>query len=1249
MNFKLTLAASAITAATLMSTAGYATTPSKPYTYEMKVGHVIGMEADAATDRYFVQLRSLPTALQLRDVQRTQGKLQLSSAQAKLVESVLAQEQRVALQAIGSKLGSAPQVHYTYSTAFNGFSMSLSEAEAEKLLELPQVLKVIRQVEYEMQTDVGPQHIGADRIWQDTTQRPDGAYGEGVVIAIIDSGINHDHPSFAVEGDDGYVHQNPFGAGTYFGDCEADASLCNDKLIGIYSYPEITAHFEGVRPANGLDYNGHGTHVASTAAGNILRNLPYYAPVAATESHGMPLAGSNVPQMSGVAPHANIVSFQVCHPAGGCAGDAMVKAVEDAIELGVDVINMSIGPSGHGPNPWYYPLDMAFLAAHEAGVFTSLSAGNSGPSDASVGHLAPWTTVVANATHNRVFEKQVTSSSGSLPALNGRGGVGQTVTGPIVYAADVDPSRAQCNFLAFRDYPEIAGKIVVCDRGTLALTRMAENVANHGGLGVIIRNTETSETKLHSLPFMIPGIQISRADGETLLSWMATEVAPEVTLSAGTLATDDSFANILNPTSSRGPYTDYPHLLVPHVTAPGTDIYAAFTDEQPFHFNPVTSDYGFLSGTSMAAPHVAGAAALLRQVNPDWTPAEIQSALMLTANTQVRKEDGSTPGDLWSRGAGMIQVDQAVKTGLVMDIEKHAFLAANPLQGGDLTALNTPYLTHQECPGSCTWTRTFRATQDATWNFSLVGGYQPLIESVEIQPAQITVSAGEEFEVTFTATFKPWAPDEWINSHINVQANDHSLPSLKLPLMFKPLSHVVPEAYSVNYHLPSVDTNELAIDGYQFRYPETIAFASSPLIKGERYTVSVGRDSDPRTPFSENEDGVAFFTFELDQPHSEVQVVIAESASPHVDMIVGYDDNFDGVPQEVERFCLALTSASVGEQCKMTNLAAGSYWVMVWNYQSNVSAGDVYDDVSVDVVLPNTAQVVSLATRPLGGGVPFENWPLGLLWNETLQADTSYYGGVEVLSWDDAEQMYRSFGETAITINQVDVGATVSIDRTEMRYDDQATVQVTLPANPLAVPLSYRLQLDLADGFIAMTDDQVGQQISLTHTVDAKTSQAVSFQVPIMMAVATAGEFAHHYQLSLASHDYEVTGTLQQLNPNEPPTLSVKASQNVVVEGDNFTLSAIATDANADGLTYVWRQTSGTPAKMSGLNQSTLSAEAPSVAGPSTLVFEVTVSDGEFAVTREVAVNVEQRSSGKLPFILLFLLIPLILVRRLHP
>lgn len=494
-----------------------------------------------------------------------------------------------------------------------------------------------------LNTDAGPGHIQAPNAW-DGSATGVGSMGEGVIVAIMDTGINAGSASFADVGADGYDHTNPLGSGNYLGHCSdsALAHYCNDKLIGIWAHEGVMDDYipEG-DDRIGIDHNGHGSHVASTTAGNFVHDVPVFNAVGE-------LAEFRFGQISGVAPHANIVSYQVCAADAGCWPDVTALAVEHAIANGVQVINYSVG--GGASDPWNDTDAMAFLSAREAGIHVAVAAGNDGPGAETVGSPgnAPWLTTVAAYTHDRSFtDKDVTLTGGdfSLDPLTGKGAT-SGVSAEIVSGADF----GQPGCLEPFEADSVSGKIVVCERGEIARVAKGSNVMAGGATGLVLVNVdggdETVDADLHALP----AIHIDAEQGALLKDWLASGSGHMATIAAATLEHDESKADIAAAFTSRGPESIMNRWLTPHISAPGVAIYAANTEYQPWRDSAdrTESPFTFMDGTSMASPHIAGAYTLIAALKPDWTPAQAQSALMLSAETNTFKEDGVTPSDFLS-------------------------------------------------------------------------------------------------------------------------------------------------------------------------------------------------------------------------------------------------------------------------------------------------------------------------------------------------------------------------------------------------------------------------------------------------------------------------------------------------------------------------------------------------------------------------------------------------------------------------
>ncbi|MEO8957452.1 MAG: S8 family serine peptidase, partial [Rudaea sp.] len=335
------------------------------------------------TDVYIVRLHDLPVATYdgrvhgyaaTRSAMRHQpGARRSAYAQSAPItnyRSYLKNKQSASLAAVRSQ-GIQSAIRHQFTDSINAFTIELTQKQAAAIARLPQVTFVQRSGLRPLLTDRGPEFIGAKTVWDGGSHSGVPYEGEGIVVGMLDTGVNTDHPSFAATGGDGYTATNPLGDGNYLGDCATGHSTCNSKLIGVWSWPVITDTYQGVRPPSGEDYNGHGSHTASTAAGNVVLNAPLVGSMLG-DGHGTP-TGFTFDKVSGVAPHANIIAYQVCFPTSGCPDEAILLAVDQAIADGVDVINFSIG--GSERFPWQDPLALAFLSARDAGISIAAAAG----------------------------------------------------------------------------------------------------------------------------------------------------------------------------------------------------------------------------------------------------------------------------------------------------------------------------------------------------------------------------------------------------------------------------------------------------------------------------------------------------------------------------------------------------------------------------------------------------------------------------------------------------------------------------------------------------------------------------------------------------------------------------------------------------------------------------------------------------------------------------------------------------------
>ncbi len=762
---------------------------------------------------------------------RANGKTKLDtrSKAAKKYGRYLKDRQNDVLSKAGSMFSRSLNPRYNYQHAINGFAVELSVEEAKAMASMEGVVSVQRERMEHLLTDVGPQWIDAPEIWASNS---DGPKGEGMVVAVLDSGINSDHPSFADIGGDGYDHENPLGSGNYLPGsyCDTvDPDFCNDKLIGAWDFTSI----DGTVPE---DDDGHGSHTASTAVGNVVYNAVLTAPTTSQSFN-----------ISGVAPHANLIAYDVCQRT--CPGSALVAAINqvliDAGNLpnGIAALNYSISGGG---NPYNDTVELGFLAAVEAGIYVAASAGNSGPTPSTVAHLGPWVSTTAASTHNRAIENSLidmTSDDASLPDIQGSSFSAGYGPARIIHANTTafDPA-GQC----LNPFPAgtFDGEIVVCDRGTIARTAKGQNVLAGGAGGYVLANLGQGESTTADAHFL-PAIHIGDTAASALRDWLSNNTDTMATITPSELTYDEENGDIMADFSSRGPQLAF-SVLKPDITAPGVNIMGAEANGQALS----APEYQIISGTSMSSPHNAGAGALLAAAHPDWTAPEIKSAIMMTAVTSnIFKEDGETPADPFDLGAGRITLGQADSIGLVMDETVENFLAANPENGGDPKTLNIASMMDSNCVGTCSWTRkvTNKTKHTGHWNVSVSGaGFDA---QVDVDPKakgsnNLKLKAGEEGTITVTATNYN-ADIGWQFGQLSLSSNGDSSPDLHMPIAVFASKASNPDVFvkSVDRDMASAGDTlmyELQVTNGQLAGPVTV---SDPLPEGTTYVEGSATES----------------------------------------------------------------------------------------------------------------------------------------------------------------------------------------------------------------------------------------------------------------------------------------------------------------------------------------------------------------------------------------------------------------------
>lgn len=1163
---------------------------------------------------------------------RNELRLDVKSTDAVKYSNFLETQQQNFLTQARSSLGKQANVVYQYKNAFNGVAMRLTQAQAVKLAALAGVEYIERERMETMDTDTGPIHIGATQVWEGEGTSAINM-GEGVIIGVIDSGVNTDHDSFADIGGDGYNHTNPWGAGNYVGDCAADfVELCNDKLIGVRSYASVTDNYDDVDvfgttpPAkNGEDYGGHGSHTASTAGGNILKNVPLVSGDSGKlESDGIVNETFSFEQISGVAPHANIVAYQICSPGNtgdkytGCPGAAIVAALDDAVADGVDVLNYSISGGG---NPWASSTELGFLAAQEAGIFAAVSAGNDGPEAYTTSKNAPWYTVVGASTHGRTLDSFVKFNDESFAFSNGTGPVfTEVVTATPITSLSVDTANFEgCNAFAADSFKDA---VAVISRGSCAFSDKVSNATAAGASAVIVYNNVDGDARsiMSGLEdTTIPSVFISENSGKALLeelavnSEMAISIDPAITLTIGQA---DDMADF----SSRGPNSTTADIMTPSVTAPGVSIYAAYNDQDFGNDVTATSpaDFAFLQGTSMSAPHTSGAGAVLKSAHPTWTPDNIRSALMMTATTDVRKEDGVTPADVFDMGSGSIRVNLATNTGLIMDETFGNYMKANPATGGIPLSLNIPSMTNTQCIDTCTWTRTFTATKDANWTASTVSTSNNM--SLTVSPVSFDIKAGETQTLTVTADVSTSAADEW--NFGSLELTSAGLPDAHLPILVQVAENNLPEALSVAAS----------------RSSGTYTFTN--LMSKSLSNIEVGvfdKSSDlvePTTVFVEDGD-LDFIVLTFDEVVPNVVFSTSSATAPDIDLRI-LDSEFNNIGSSA--------GPNSNESVTFLNLPADTYYIVADSYTP--SAPGAIDEVVIRAssILTNEeskSNTVSASVEESNG-----SFDLTVTWSDNVNSSSL----LSLKSGDGSSEV-----QIPLTVSLADDEVTEMVSA-EIEVGNQAI----MPGVAQAISFDIEPNFTNADKVYtlkAMVTE--GQEIANVDNGGVVTDNTVEWTVTRVAGESTETMtvgFDLIPRQSGTDKELVLTNTIDGSSVESVYSFGVidvapVAAANDVTsarEGTNVTIDAgISSDANNDALTYAWKQLSGTPVSLV-TSDAAVSFEAPEVSGDEVIAFQLEVSDGNgnsdsTVVTATITEN--KGSSGSFGW-LLALLTPLMFIRR---
>ncbi|XP_042441713.1 subtilisin-like protease SBT2.3 isoform X1 [Zingiber officinale] len=687
---------------------------------------------------------------------------------------------------------------YSYHYLMNGFAVLITSQQAVKLSRRHEVANLVLDFSVRTATTHTPQFLGLPQGAWVQEGGPESA-GEGIVIGFIDTGIDPTHPSFS---DSLSINQYPVPA-HFSGVCEVTRDFpsgsCNRKLVGARHFA-ASAIIRGIFNvtqdyASPFDGDGHGTHTASIAAGN----------------HGVPVivSGHHFGNASGMAPRAHIAVYKALYKSfGGFAAD-VVAAIDQAAQDGVDIISLSITPNRRpfGLATFFNPIDMSLLSAVKAGIFVVQAAGNTGPSPKSVSSFSPWIFTVGASAHDRVYNNCLVL--GNNLTISGVGLAPRTDSGsmyPLITAihalrngtTEMSEFLGECQDSSYMNEDLTDGKILICSYsirfvlGLSSIKQALETAKNVSAVGVIFyMDSFVTGFHLNPTPMNMPGVVIPSTDDSKIFldyynsSLVRDETSKDIIKFGGT-------ANILGGLkanysisapkvmyySARGPDPEDTSLtdadiMKPNLIAPGNLIWGAWsslgTDSADFQ----GESFAMISGTSMAAPHIAGLAALIKQKFPSASAAAVASSLSTTATLYEREggpimaqrvyrnpDSSELPATPFDMGSGFVNATAALDPGLIFDTGYDDFISflcgingsspvilnytghacgVSSMTGSDL---NLPSVTVSFLNGSRVIVRT--VTNIANDEYYTVSWSSPYGVSFSVTPTQFFIASGQQ-------------------------------------------------------------------------------------------------------------------------------------------------------------------------------------------------------------------------------------------------------------------------------------------------------------------------------------------------------------------------------------------------------------------------------------------------------------------------------------------------------------------------
>lgn len=936
-----------------------------------------------------------------------------------------------------ARAGDNTELIYQYRFGLNGFAARMHPSQAHKLEGMPEVLRVWEDEVRPLATRYSPDFLGL--FDKDVGLRAAGLDGEDVIIGVIDSGIAPKHPALSDtrEADRPRLCQGSWAENSLLGRwlcrryrvrddvllyappenwngaCIAGEQFaetdCNNKLIGARWFADgarATGPIDEGEIFSARDVDGHGTHTATTAAGNRVKASIF---------------NNAVGRVQGIAPRARIAVYKACWLRPGdlrasCNTSDLANAIDAAVADGVDIINYSVGSSLFVVTS---PDDLALMAAAKAGVLAVVAAGNEGPNLATVGSPAggPWAITVAASSRDgetklEALEIKAPPSIAALYRANEA-----NFTPPLLEVGPVEADLVLVDDGNEDDLPdgspgttsdacqeivnasEVTDKIALIQRGGCDFDEKISNAADAGAVAALVYNIAGDPIVMNGDSSLvdIPAMMIGQADGNLILAEIDDGNTVTVLLDKALLLEEPETGNVMATFSARGPGPS-PGILKPDVTAPGVNILAGFT---PDAANAMSGEnFAFLSGTSMSTPHVAGTAALLLQANPDWTPGALKSAMMTTARQTVFAPDGETPAHAFDFGAGHIVPNDALDPGVVYDVTDDEYDAfgcgtiprltpdgrCDDLQAAgfsfDASDLNQPSIALPRLANERTVTR--RVTNVSDQAQSLTASVEPPSGvAVSVAPATISVPPGQSASFNVTFSFESGPLDFWRFGSLTWESNERSVYS---PLAIRPISVTAP-----------AQRDGIGVDG-TLTFPVEFGYsgAYTPSVHGLRlpYVETGFVDNDPTKTFSfRTDNGVTAHTVIVPPDQAYLRFALFDEFTDgnpdDLDLYVYY------CPDNVDCFRVGESGeATSNEEVNFLNPEGGRYVAFVHGFETDPSngAGANYQVFAWSFGLVDNVGNMTAAGPALVNAGTTENVTVN--WTGLDQPNSIYLGGV---------------------------------------------------------------------------------------------------------------------------------------------------------------------------------------------------------------------------------------------------------------